>query len=122
VPDGSAGSLRTFIEEVVEPGSLVHTDGWLSYERLKAARLPGSHHVGDHPGPANDLLPRVHLVASLRKRWVLEPIRGCEPRLSRLLPWTNSRTGSTGAGRATEACCSPASPKRPSRSSPRPIA
>jgi transposase-like protein len=77
VPDGSADSLQAFIDEVVEPGSLVHTDGWLGYERLKAH---GYRHritfLGDHPEPASELLPRVHLVASLLKRWLLGTHQG----------------------------------------------
>src|SRR5271169_1695586 len=31
IPDASAESLMPFIEEVVEPGCVVHTDGWLGY-------------------------------------------------------------------------------------------
>jgi transposase-like protein len=77
VTDGSADSLQAFIDEVVEPGSLVHTDGWLGYERLKAH---GYRHritfLSDHPEPANELLPRVHLVVSLLKRWLLGTHQG----------------------------------------------
>ncbi len=35
VPDASAGSLMPFIEQAVEPGSIVHTDGWTGYDPLK---------------------------------------------------------------------------------------
>jgi transposase-like protein len=77
VPDGSADSLQTFIDEVVEPGSVVHTDGWVGYDRLKAH---GYRHritfLSDHPEPANELLPRVHLVVSLLKRWLLGTHQG----------------------------------------------
>jgi transposase-like protein len=46
VPNASADSLQGFIDDVVEPGSMVHTDGWLGYDRLLAApRVPTSHHV-----------------------------------------------------------------------------
>ena len=34
IPDASAESLMPFIEGSVEPGSLVHTDGWRGYEPL----------------------------------------------------------------------------------------
>jgi ISXO2 transposase-like protein/transposase-like zinc ribbon protein len=37
IPDGSADSLQTFVREAIEPGSLVHTDGWHGYDGLKAA-------------------------------------------------------------------------------------
>jgi transposase-like protein len=69
VSDGSADSLQTFIDEVVEPGSVVHTDGWLGYDRVRAH---GYRHritfLSDHAEPASELLPRVHLVVSLLKR------------------------------------------------------
>ena len=31
IPDASAESLMPFIKETIEPGSTVHTDGWLGY-------------------------------------------------------------------------------------------
>jgi len=34
-PDASAGSLIPFIEDSVEPGSVIHTDGWLGYQPLE---------------------------------------------------------------------------------------
>lgn len=77
VPDASADHLQAFINDVVEPGSLVHTDGWLGYDRLKAH---GYRHritfVSDHSEPASALLPRVHLVVSLLKRWLLGTHQG----------------------------------------------
>jgi transposase-like protein/Zn ribbon nucleic-acid-binding protein len=35
IADASAASLIRFIEDAVEPGSVVHTDGWLGYEPLE---------------------------------------------------------------------------------------
>jgi transposase-like protein len=72
VLDASADSLQAFVEEAIEPGSRVHTDGWLGYERLEKR---GYHHritfqQGHRASPA-DLLPRVHRVVSLLKRWLL---------------------------------------------------
>ena len=32
IPDASAESLMPFVEEAMEPGSLVHTDGWTGYD------------------------------------------------------------------------------------------
>jgi transposase-like protein len=73
--------VQTFIDDVVEPSSLVHTDGWLGYDRLKAY---GYRHritfLSDHPEPVNELLPRVHLVASLLKRWLLGTHQGAVSR------------------------------------------
>lgn len=77
VPDGSADGLQRFIDEVVAPGSVVHTDGWVGYDRVKAH---GYRHritfLSDHPEPATELLPRVHLIVSLLKRWLLGTHQG----------------------------------------------
>jgi hypothetical protein len=40
VLDASAASLIPFVEESVEAGSVVHTDGWLGYEPLEKKGLP----------------------------------------------------------------------------------
>ena len=69
IPDASARSLVCFVEESVEPGSVVHTDGWLGYEPLQARGY--IHQVtfrrGQQKSPS-ELLPRVHRVISLLKR------------------------------------------------------
>jgi hypothetical protein len=36
IPDVSAQSLVPFVEESVEPGHVVHTDGWLGYAPLQS--------------------------------------------------------------------------------------
>jgi hypothetical protein len=44
VPDASAESLMPFIEEAIEPGSVVHTDGWIGYLPLeKKSSITASH-------------------------------------------------------------------------------
>lgn len=77
VPDASADSLQAFVEEAIEPGSLIHTDGWLGYDRLE--RRGYGHRItflkGRRESPA-DLLPRVHRVVSLLKRWLLGTHQG----------------------------------------------
>src|ERR1700681_1135846 len=35
IPDASAESLIGFVQEAIEPGSTVHTDGWLGYFPLE---------------------------------------------------------------------------------------
>src|ERR1700681_2791688 len=35
IPDASAGSLHPFIRDSIEPGSIVHTDGWPGYKGLE---------------------------------------------------------------------------------------
>jgi transposase-like protein len=77
IRDASADTLQAFIDETIEPGSVVHTDAWVGYDRLKAH---GYRHritfLTDHVEPATELLPRVHLVASLLKRWLLGTHQG----------------------------------------------
>src|SRR5262249_2416259 len=72
LPDASAASLQAFVEGAVAPGSVVHTDGWLGYERL--AKRGYRHRITflkDHDESPAELLPRVHRVIALLKRWLL---------------------------------------------------
>jgi transposase-like protein len=81
IPDASADSLTPFIEEAIEPGSVVHTDGWIGYDRLKGKGY--RHRITFLKGrkeSASELLPRVHLVASLLKRWLLGTHQGAVSR------------------------------------------
>ena len=72
IADASADSLQAFVEEAIEPGSVLHTDGWISYDRLEKR---GYRHritfLRGHPKSPADLLPRVHRVVGLLKRWLL---------------------------------------------------
>jgi len=78
--DASAESLNPFITGAVEPGSTVITDGWQGYSGLdglgytrecRSQRAARSR--GEDPG---ELLPAVHRVASLAKRWLLGTHQG----------------------------------------------
>lgn len=79
VPDPTAKSLVPFVIDVIEPGSVVHTDGWTAYAGLKSkGYLHESTAQGrlDIAGAKEDLLPRVHQVASLLKRWLMGTHQG----------------------------------------------
>lgn len=80
VADASAASLHAFVVDNVEPGAAVITDGWQGYRGLD--RLGYTHDRrsqraararGEDPG---ELLPAVHRVASLVKRWLLGTHQG----------------------------------------------
>jgi len=75
--DASAESLLPFIRDSVEPGSTIHTDGWLGY--LPVERNDYQHEVtflkGNQKTPS-ELMPRVHRVFSLLKRWLLGTHQG----------------------------------------------
>lgn len=77
IADASAASLIPFVQDSVEPGSIVHTDGWLGYEPLE--RTGYRHQItflrGQKKSPS-DLLPRVHRIISLLKRWLLGTHQG----------------------------------------------
>ncbi len=77
IKDVSSGCLLPFVRSAVAPGSVVHTDGWSGYRGLAAA---GYQHqvtvISDGPEPAHEVMPRVHTVASLLKRWLLGTHQG----------------------------------------------
>jgi transposase-like protein len=77
IPDASAESLMPFVQDAVAPGSVVHTDGWLGYlplekngYRYRVTFLRGKKES------ASELMPRVHRVVSLLKRWLLGTHQG----------------------------------------------
>ena len=78
VVDASSPSLHGFIEQAIAPGSTVHTDGWAPYQGIE--RLGYSHKITRLKGldkeAAVELLPRVHRVAALLKRWLLGTHQG----------------------------------------------
>ncbi len=77
VKDFSGTSLTGFIQENVEPGSVVHTDGWQAYNRLSAMGYGHKVTVLDGAGGAmSELLPRVHRVISHLKRWLMGTLHG----------------------------------------------
>ena len=81
ISDASAECLGSFVSETVEPKSTVITDGWPGYEGLSGKGY--KHHVrplGGNPEKASKLLPRVHRVASLLKRWLMGTHQGAVSR------------------------------------------
>ena len=77
VADASADSLLTFVQHAVQPGSVVITDGLQSYRRLPKRGYRHDRRVLLGRGEsAEAVLPRVHRVASLLKRWLLGTHQG----------------------------------------------
>jgi len=76
IPDASAASLEAFLTEAVELGTVVHTDGWEGYSGLAAKGYRHRVTVAEAPRLRSLLFPRVHLVASLLKRWLLGTHQG----------------------------------------------
>lgn len=77
ITDASQPSLNAFVQAVVAPGSTIHTDAWSGYSRLGGS---GYEHkvsnIARSGQRAHELLPRVHLVAGLLKRWLLGTHQG----------------------------------------------
>lgn len=77
VPDVSGDSLVPFVCEMVEPGSEILTDGWGGYNTLVEHNYLHSKTVLSSSGdPAHVLMPGVHRVAALLKRWLLGTHQG----------------------------------------------
>jgi transposase-like protein len=77
VEDLSAASLVGFVTDVVEPGSVIITDGWNSYRSL--SRHGYTHKrtsIRASNDPAHVIQPGVHRVASLLKRWLMGTHQG----------------------------------------------
>lgn len=77
IDDAKNGTLREFLLAHVEPGAIVITDGWAAYARACEDLYE---HRPEPVAPsvlaAHELLPDVHLVASLAKRWLLGTHQG----------------------------------------------
>lgn len=77
IPDVSGKSLISFVADAVELSSVVQTDGWKGYSQLGSAGY--IHEVtilSNYPDPSHVLMPGVHRVASLLKRWLLGTLQG----------------------------------------------
>lgn len=77
IANGDYDHLMPFIQEAVQPGSLIHSDGSGAYRDLEEA---GYHHRRTvHLGsetPAHESMPGVHRVAALLQRWLLGTHQG----------------------------------------------
>jgi transposase-like protein len=75
IRDASGDSLEEAIQQAVESGSRVRTDGWTGYNGLE---MIGYEHVVVRRSEdvGENLLPRCHRVASLLKRWLLGTHQG----------------------------------------------
>ena len=74
IPDLTKNSLHGFISEAIEPGSIVRTDGLPAYLGLDG--YTHDRRVQRRQVEGECLLPRVHRVVSLLKRWLLGTHQG----------------------------------------------
>jgi transposase-like protein len=72
VPDVYSASLIPFVCDTVEPGTKVLTDGWKGYNALPEHGYVHRRTVlSSSADPAHVLMPAVHRIAALLKRWLL---------------------------------------------------
>ena len=77
MPDTSAASVLPFVKDVVEPGSIVRTDGSWAYHKLQKLGYRRERtviHGADEP--AHVSMPGVHRVSALLKRWLMGTHQG----------------------------------------------
>jgi transposase-like protein/Zn ribbon nucleic-acid-binding protein len=73
IADASQESLHPFIENSIEVGTELWTDGWSGYKGIEEK---GYTHTATTSSETDDLLPHVHLVISLLKRWIMGTLQG----------------------------------------------
>ncbi len=77
VPDASGASLIPFVCDNIQPGSVVLTDAWLGYNDItKHGYTHIKTNLSDSGDPAHVVMPGVHRIASLLKRWLLGTHQG----------------------------------------------
>lgn len=117
VGDTKAKTLLDFVEDTCEPGSTIYTDGLSAYKNLPSR---GFEHdataVSKGSDPAHVVLPAVHRVASLLKRWLMGTHHGGWGRSTSRHIWTSSSSASTGDSRTRAACSSTGCSRTPSPS------
>lgn len=72
ISDASSNSLKSFIKLNIEPSSTIITDGWPSYSGLE--NMGYIHEIQRSvvkEEEQEEILPNVHRIASLLKRWLL---------------------------------------------------
>jgi transposase-like protein len=75
IDKATSDELIGFISETIEPNSTVITDGWSGYSN-KILNIKGYTHQIQRPMDNSDILPHIHLIVSLAKRWLLGTLQG----------------------------------------------
>lgn len=75
IPDASSRSLHKFIVRNVERGSCIISDGWKGYFGLTKKGY-GHKQLKQSASVGEDILPHVHMISSLLKRWLLGTHQG----------------------------------------------
>jgi transposase-like protein len=77
IPDVSGKNLIPFVCDEIKPGTRILTDGWSGYNELNKNDFIHKKVILSKSGdPAHVLMPGVHRIASLLKRWLLGTHQG----------------------------------------------
>ena len=77
IPDASGASLLPFIRDSISPGATLVTDAWKGYNQVdKDGYTREIKNLSDSDDFAHALMPGVHRLASLLKRWILGTHQG----------------------------------------------
>jgi len=76
ISDASGSSLKEFVVQNIEPASTVVTDGWSSYSFLSSSGFTHKVMPKKYTDNEDEMLPRVHMIVSLLKRWLLGTHQG----------------------------------------------
>lgn len=71
IPDASSNSLNGFIESNIKKPSTIITDEWPSYNKLGSMGYVHKTQKATARDEDEEVLPHVHRIASLLKRWLL---------------------------------------------------
>jgi len=76
IADASSKSLHGFITENIEVGSLLVTDDWNGFNGIEAKGYKRQIHIQKYTEDKEKMLPHVHTIVSLLKRWLLGTHQG----------------------------------------------
>ena len=77
IRQASSVEIEEFVREAIVPGAVVESDGHPSYRHLSSIGFVHRVSIAKHAGGDEDkMLPRVHRVAALLKRWLLGTHQG----------------------------------------------
>ena len=74
--DASSDSLHPFVVNNIEEGSNLITDGWSGYSGIEKKGFSREIHIQKNERDEENLLPHIHTIASLLKRWLLGTHQG----------------------------------------------
>ncbi len=98
IPNASGDSLMAFVGESVEPDFnaawSTRTAGWDTSHSKATAIATSVSYLDGQPARASQLLPRVHRVVSLLKRWILGTHQGFPPSATSISTTTSTNSPS----------------------------